>query len=157
YRGSRFAFPPGELEAWQPAIETGLRTAKYIQRLGYFGPLGIDALQYRNETGLVNLRPLQVLNACYTMGCFAFGFRLVLSPGRCGSRIHFGERHLAADKLESWLCHLQHAGVGGAVIVAASPRKIGGRAARHHAVLVLAPMAEILKQVEGTIFDSLEI
>src|SRR5262245_54516257 len=44
YRGSRFGCPAGELGAWQPAAETGLRVAETIQRLGYFGPLGIDAM-----------------------------------------------------------------------------------------------------------------
>jgi hypothetical protein len=156
YRGSRFACPPGELEAWAPANEAGLRTAMHIQRLGYFGPLGIDAMQYLDEAGHVRLRPLQDLNARYTMGRLALGFRRILRPGWNGSWIHFGERHLAAGELKSSLSHLRHAGLGGAIIVAASPRKIGGRAARHHAVLVIAPTIEILKQAEGKVFDSLK-
>lgn len=157
YRGSRFACSPDDIQVWQPAIETGLKTAEHLQRLGYFGPLGIDAMQYRDEEGHVKVRPLQDLNARWTMGRLALGFRRVLPSGWCGSWIHFGDKHLPAVELDSWLSHLRHGRLEMVTCVVASPRTIGGQPARHHAVLLLAATIEILLQAELAIFETLKI
>ncbi len=81
YRGSRFGCAAETGACWRPAVDVGLRTATELQRLGYFGPLGIDAMQYRDAAGELRLRPLQDLNARYTMGRLALGFCRVL-PAR---------------------------------------------------------------------------
>lgn len=85
YRGSRFdaAFEPDD--PWRPAVDVALAVASRLQSLGYFGPLGIDAMQYRDEAGQLRLRPLQDLNARFTMGRLALGFRRLLPPGWCAS------------------------------------------------------------------------
>jgi hypothetical protein len=68
YRGSRIQCPPSEIDIWKPATETALQVARELQKRGYFGPLGIDAMQYRDLDGGLQIRPLQDLNARLTMG-----------------------------------------------------------------------------------------
>lgn len=155
YRGSRFACPAGELTAWQPAVETGLHLAKRLQGVGYFGPLGIDAMQYRDDAGNRRLRRLQDLNARYTMGRLALGFRRILPADWCGSWLHFGEKQLAGRSIEIWLKDIQQLLPRDVRLIPASPRKIGPHSSVHHAVVVLAPTVEILKQGESAVFGSL--
>lgn len=158
YRGSRFACPASETAAWQPAVETGLRLATRLQQLGYFGPLGIDAMQFRDDAGKIRLRPLQDLNARYTMGRLALGFRRIVPTEWCGSWLHFGAKHLSGRTIELWLKDIQRLLPREARLIPASPRKkIGSQSSVHHAVVVLAPTIEILKQGEMAAFGSLGI
>jgi len=178
YRGSRFGCPPEEIACWKPAVDVALGTANELQRTGYFGPLGIDAMQYRNSDGEVRLRPLQDLNARYTMGRLALGLCRVLS-GRarwggagesknsplappyevgecwCGSWLHFGARHLAGRSLPQWLAEMQPALPVGAIAVPASPQNPGTSQA--HAVLVIAPSPELRNAAEAVVFEALGI
>jgi hypothetical protein len=158
YRGSRFGGPAAELTSWQPAVEIGLRTALELQKLGYFGPLGIDAMKYRDDvTGKIKLRPLQDLNARYTMGRLALGFHRIL-PDRdswCGSWLQFGARHLGERGLGAWLATISSTLPRDAVVVPASPDRPKGNS--FPAVLVLAPSSTIRQGAESTILNSLGI
>jgi hypothetical protein len=59
-------------------VEIALRAARRIQELGYFGPLGIDCMKY-HATGLpVSVRPLQDINARWTMGRLSVGWKRLL-------------------------------------------------------------------------------
>ncbi|MDC0261845.1 hypothetical protein OAK47_01345 [Planctomycetaceae bacterium] len=71
YRGSRLHLTEREQVIWQPAIQWGQQIAQHAQQLGYFGPLGIDAAQYRQGNELV-LRPVMDINARWTMGRMAY-------------------------------------------------------------------------------------
>jgi len=71
YRGSRLSLTEEERDLWRPAIDFGLQFAEQIQELGYFGPLGIDACQYRSGGELI-IRPMMDINARWTMGRIAF-------------------------------------------------------------------------------------
>ncbi len=157
YRGSRFGCPASEIEVWQPAIETGLRAAQVARRAGYFGPLGIDAMRYRDENGHLRLRPMQDLNARYTMGRLALGFTRILPNGWCGTWVHFGSRHLAGRGIVELLTRTKSAQVAGVQLIPASPRRIGSQATAHHAVLILAPTPDIRQKAESILFDSLGI
>lgn len=157
YRGSRFACPAGEMAAWQPAVETGLRVAKRLQRSGYFGPLGTDAMQYRDDAGNGRLRPLQDLNARFTMGRLALGFCRTVPAGWCGSWLHFGAKQLAGRTIDVWINDIRRILSPDARVVPASPQRIGSRSPLHHAVVVFAPTGEILKQSELVVFDSMGI
>lgn len=75
YLGSGFAEDPSLLVTWSEAIEVGCRVAATVAAEGYFGPLGIDAMRYRDASGTIRIRPLQDLNARYTMGRLALGLR----------------------------------------------------------------------------------
>ncbi|HEY4262117.1 MAG TPA: hypothetical protein VGM98_18245 [Schlesneria sp.] len=63
---------------WGLAIDIALQAARRIQDLGYFGPLGIDAMQFEDENQQFHIRPLQDINARWTMGRLTLGFRKLL-------------------------------------------------------------------------------
>jgi hypothetical protein len=157
YRGSRFATPAGEAELWQSAVETGLRLANRLQALGYFGPLGIDAMQYRDEAGQIRLRPIQDLNARYTMGRLALGFRRILPAGWFGSWLHFGVQNLAGRAIAKRFDEIQNSMPRESRVLMASPRQIGSQSPAGQAVVVIAPTIEILAQAEAAVFSSLAI
>ncbi len=69
---------------WSSAIETALRAASYLQTLGYFGPLGIDSMIYRDSNGYTSLRPLQDINARWTMGRLSLGWKRLLQDNEVG-------------------------------------------------------------------------
>ena len=78
YRGSEFSRDDSIADEWQRAVEVCEQAATRLQTLGYFGPLGIDAAIYADSIGRTHLRPLQDINARYTMGRLALGFRRLL-------------------------------------------------------------------------------
>ncbi|MCA9108705.1 MAG: hypothetical protein KDA52_02055 [Planctomycetaceae bacterium] len=65
--------------AWTDAVTVGLKVAAIAQQDGYFGPMGIDAMRYRLPNGEDRLRPLQDVNARWTMGRLSLGLRRLLS------------------------------------------------------------------------------
>lgn len=85
YRGSWCTHPPGSgdelIPHWRPAIDVALTAAARLQQQGYFGPVGIDAVRYRLPDGSQGLRPLQDINARWTMGRLSLGWRRFLRPG----------------------------------------------------------------------------
>jgi len=84
YAGSWFAFDdsrfPSERALWSEAVEIALRAANHLQSSGYFGPLGADAMVYRDESGVSRIRPLQDINARWTMGRLSLGWKKLLEP-----------------------------------------------------------------------------
>ena len=84
YRGSEFSLDATVPTEWQRAVDVTQQAALRLQQLGYFGPLGIDAAIYEDSTGRALARPLQDINARYTMGRLALGFRRLLRPGERG-------------------------------------------------------------------------
>ncbi len=95
YAGSQFRsmhalsarFSDG-LDSWDTATEVALRAARRIQNLGYFGPLGIDAMRYKSADGMLRYRPLQDINARWTMGRISLGWRRLLKHGQSGCWLH---------------------------------------------------------------------
>lgn len=75
YLGNRFDDDSALPASWADAIGVGGRVAEAVAAEGYFGPLGIDAMRYRAADGTICVRPLQDLNARYTMGRIALGLR----------------------------------------------------------------------------------
>ena len=88
YRGSRLTCTDEERAAWQPAIEKTRQVADCVQQCGYWGPLGLDAMLYRQANGQIVCRPLQDLNARYTMGRLALGLRRFLSAESRADWLH---------------------------------------------------------------------
>ncbi|MBC7815574.1 MAG: hypothetical protein IAG10_01600 [Planctomycetaceae bacterium] len=91
YRGSEFSLDVIVPTEWQCAVDVSQQAALRLQQLGYFGPLGIDAAIYDDSAGRALARPLQDINARYTMGRLALGFRRLLRPGEQGVWLH-GQR-----------------------------------------------------------------
>ena len=60
---------------WQDALAVTLRAAEDAQHAGYHGPFGVDVMRYRNHNGEVRVRPLQDVNARWTMGRLALGWQ----------------------------------------------------------------------------------
>jgi hypothetical protein len=76
------------LPFWNSTMDVVVRAAMRLQELGYFGPLGIDAMRYRAPNGEIRLRPLQDINARWTMGRLSLGLRRWLQPDESGCWRH---------------------------------------------------------------------
>lgn len=70
YCGSRVV--AGLEASWKDAIHVQREVMSRLQQLGYFGPVGIDAMRYRDAVGETHVRPLQDINARLTMGRMAW-------------------------------------------------------------------------------------
>lgn len=121
YRGSRFTWTSDDERTFASAIDTGLRVAERLQAIGYFGPLGIDAMRYRDTEGNEHLRPVQDLNARWTMGRLSLGFRRLLQPGETGVWLHGGDVPM----------------IPGSRIIPTSPKQVGNQPARHRSAVVI--------------------
>jgi hypothetical protein len=103
YRGSEFSPRLDADPHWQDAVTTALDVARAVQQTGYFGPLGIDAMHYHNAAGDLRLRPIQDINARWTMGRLSLGLRRLLRPDERGYWLHGPGRahvHQAEAKTE---------------------------------------------------------
>lgn len=87
---------------WEAAVAVGLQVARRLQSLGYFGPLGVDAMQYRDAKGQQRVRPLQDLNARFTLGRLALGFRRLVPPGWCASWLWLPARRRTYSEGPQW-------------------------------------------------------
>ncbi|MGD9857699.1 MAG: hypothetical protein AB7U20_22370 [Planctomycetaceae bacterium] len=88
YRGSEFTPTLDDDPDWQDAVAMALMAADAIQQTGYFGPLGIDAMRYRDAAGSLRLRPIQDVNARWTIGRLSLGLRRLLRSGERGYWLH---------------------------------------------------------------------
>jgi hypothetical protein len=149
YRGSRL-FESSEIPNRLPAnvLDVVDRAARRIQELGYFGPLGIDVMQYRTSGGESGWRPLQDINARLTMGRVALGLRRLLAPGQSADWLHFRNSSSAADQEPSDDLATVPAG---ARQLRTSPRETGGRPANRGTALLIAESAEVLEAVSEAI------
>ena len=78
-----------------PAVETARRMAERLRSIGYFGPIGIDAMSYRSATSDVpSIRHVQDINARWTMGFVATRLAQRLAPGRCSSWLNVSTQQL---------------------------------------------------------------
>ncbi len=128
YRGSRFSRVEAVPEHWQPAVEIALRAAERLQQLGYFGPLGIDAAQHELLTGEVVLRPLQDINARFTMGRLALGFQPLLRANETGVW-----QHLMAENVST-----ADSSPGRPVrIIPTTPKIVGGQPTQHRSAVII--------------------
>lgn len=76
--------------SWQPAVSAAFQLAILLRAQGYFGPLGIDAMQYfatvaDRVAGVPSIRPIQDVNARWTMGFVAAMWAQRLAPGECST------------------------------------------------------------------------
>ena len=124
-----------ELHPWEDATEVALRAAAQLQELGYFGPLGIDSMQYRDRDGALRLRPLQDINARWTMGRLSLGLARLLAPGEMGIWSHGSIHTNDAIRLRSReFCTRR--------TIATSPPQVGGDRCLHASQLLIGNLLE---------------
>ncbi len=103
YRGSWFASPSDKEVWWTDAVAIATQAARELQARGYVGPLGIDAMQYRLPDGTTGVRPLQDINARWTIGRLAWHWRQRLPDATCGYWWHGPRTAFAAgEHLAAW-------------------------------------------------------
>ncbi len=126
YAGSWFALPDHDESTWKPAVQVALDAAQRLQETGYIGPLGIDAMRYRAADGTSRLRPLQDLNARWTMGRLSLGWRRLLAPNEAYGCWQHSSRE-ALDSIEG----------GFARVVPTSADLVGGTTAHHRSCVMI--------------------
>lgn len=106
YAGSWFSITDSSFDAkaslWSDGADAALRAAKYLQSIGYFGPLGVDVMFYRDHDGAHRIRPLQDINARWTMGRLSLGWRRLLGPAEQGAWQHCSTDEIAAPVGINW-------------------------------------------------------
>ena len=80
YAGSAVTSRENHRERWSAAVAAATQAAEAVAAEGYFGPLGIDAMQYRAGDGTIAVRPIQDVNARWTMGRLSLGLRRSFLP-----------------------------------------------------------------------------
>lgn len=155
YRGSCIAVDQNTRQAWQPAIEVGQRVATRAQQVGYFGPLGIDAMMFADEQGETQIRSVQDVNARYTMGRVALGFSRFLEPDQVASWLHFPWKESYGIRFSNWLrCVSEQENIK-TRLIATSPDEIDGQTLRLVNVLLISESAEQLCQAEASLMRKL--
>lgn len=149
YRGSRIGCDAKIWKAWRPAIEVGQKVAERVQQAGYFGPLGIDAMQFTDARGELQWRAIQDVNARYTMGRLALGFSRFLKRGQVGSWLHFPWKESYGIPFSNWLRCMSEQVTSEAELVATSPDQIDGRTLPLVNVLIKANTIDQLGQIEA--------
>lgn len=124
YQGSRITLESGIPIEWQSAVEVSQVAAERLQSIGYVGPLGIDAAIATDACGRVIVRPLQDINARFTMGRLALGFRRFLHSGESAEWQH-GTADNARNESASDVMRT----------IVTSPPSVGGSPTRHHSCL----------------------
>lgn len=137
YRGSRFDDAVSDRAEWAPAIAIAERVTERLQSLGYFGPLGVDVGRYRARDGAVRFRPLQDVNARYTMGRLSLGFGRLLRPGEAGVWLHQRWPTESPDAPRKWFDSFCTSLPQGTRVVRTSPFVIEGRPVAHGSVVVI--------------------
>ncbi|MFM7159512.1 MAG: hypothetical protein ACKO3P_03970 [Planctomycetaceae bacterium] len=87
WRGCLFFHPDHQPPHWAEAVASTSRVAEKLAGWGYRGPLGIDAMWHRDAEGKVALRPLQDLNARWTMGRMGLAWHKRLESPSAGAWI----------------------------------------------------------------------
>lgn len=96
YAGSCFTTPDAA-PMWAVAREQATRAVAVMAERGYFGPVGIDAMLYRHADGSIGCRPLQDINARWTMGRLALGWRRIFPSATRGYWWHGSAENFAAE------------------------------------------------------------
>ncbi len=141
YRGSRFATEEDLQSRWSTAITAGLQAACRAQQAGYFGPLGIDAMRYRDGSGNEQIRSLQDINARWTMGRVSLGLRRLLKPGEQGIWLHLPSRSRANPDVPTRETEFLGNLPAGVQIIRTSPLLVGGTPPRYQTFAVIAQSA----------------
>jgi hypothetical protein len=130
-------------------LEVVDRAARRIQQLGFFGPLGIDVMQYRTHDGELCWRPLQDINARLTMGRAALGLRRLLTSDEQADWLHL--RASSAAGGGSGMPGLAEVVPPGARVIRTSPLEAASRPNSHPTALVISRSREVLDKFFATV------
>jgi hypothetical protein len=155
YLGSRFAMDATFDDEWTDAIDVGLQVAARLASLGYFGPLGIDAMRYRDSAGSQRLRAIQDINARYTMGAIALGFRRRLKPGEFGSWFHVRWPCEETDASRVWSDDLRDQLPRDVRMTVTSPFLVDEHPVAHGTLLLIAADLHSLETAEAVMVTRL--
>jgi hypothetical protein len=150
YRGSRFRAVSCQLarsDEFAAVLDIVTRAAQRIQRLGYFGPLGIDAMRYRTADGESRWRPLQDINARLTMGRLALGLKRIVPGSRHATWLHFRRGQKKSGSAESADSDFDPP-LRETNLIRTSPMIVGGKLNSRFSFCCTAPTAEALHTVE---------
>lgn len=114
YLGSTFGFDLQAFPEVEEIIHNQRRAVLEIQRFGYFGPVGIDAMIYLDQDGKRKSRPLQDINARWTMGRLA---------------IHWANR--CFPESSSPICWTHSQSISHRLAKKTSPVEVGGEPTRY--------------------------
>ena len=136
YAGTWFTGSPASFD-WTEAISVGQRAAAELQAARYHGPLGIDAMWYRSADGNPRCRPLQDINARWTMGRLALGWRQRFPAVALGYWWHGSATALSAGQ---HLLPLQQRGLPytSLHVICTTPSHVGSHATQHASAIVMA-------------------
>ena len=155
YRGSRLdrtSCQHATVDEIAEALETATHAAQRIQQLGYFGPLGIDAMLYRTPDGQTHWRPLQDINARLTMGRLALGLERLVRETEHASWLHLRWSGSAPETAEQ-VARMEDALPAGTRVLRTSPTLVGNRPITRASFLVAAPTARTLFDAEASLIQ----
>jgi len=129
-------------ELWEQAIDHGYRVADAAAALGYFGPLGIDCMLFRNphSRALTLLRLSHDINGRLTMGRLALSLKKFAEPEETVVWIHAPTNRAENEKDE---CDRYLA--RGVRIIPTSPGLIGAAPPATRTLLVASRNIELLR------------
>jgi hypothetical protein len=132
YRGGAlavgdFSLSDDEVDLWSEATAIAKDVARAAAGVGYFGPLGIDAMRYRDRDGTLRVRAIQDVNARWTMGRLCLGHRRLLRPGERG-RWLFGPTVADLEGSTEVACRR---------IIHTSPQEVAGQPVRLRSAVVI--------------------
>lgn len=84
-------FEDSEFQSTLPVLRA---TVQRVADAGYFGPVGVDSMRFRSSDSATSLRPVQDVNARYTMGRVALELADRLAPGADAAWLHTPSREL---------------------------------------------------------------
>ena len=148
YQASRCCKPQELPTEFRAAYRDSQRAAESLAEEGYFGPLGIDAMLYQDRTERPRVRPLQDINARYTMGRLCLGFARVLPAESCWSWLHRNWPTDESRSVRDWLAAAERRLPRQTRVVRTSPFTIDGQPTRHGTLLLVADCREALLAAE---------
>lgn len=129
-------------------IEACTDAAHKVAAAGYFGPLGIDAAQVYDPFKGLTSRPIQDINARFTMGRMCLGFQPLLQPGEQVRWIHTSRDTLhQRDDARHVLLERQPQA---RLILPTTPDDVGGKPTRLTTWAIIEPALPLQSQTYPT-------
>ena len=156
YRGSVIATDDRLEASWQEVIEHGRAICMAARKLGYAGPLGIDAFRFTLPNGVPATRLSNDINGRFTMGRLALHLRRCLQHNEYGLWAHFISPQTAEPSTEASAEHRESSTKTtpeSVRIEETSPAMIAGRSVRQRTALLIGPnlkdLSEAARQLDA--------